>query len=95
MSSESLTVVDRPEDSRFELRRGPDVLGRVDYHWEADRISLDHTVVDRERREEGLGGALAQGVLDQLRERGVLVLPRCPFIKRFIRHHPEYTDLLA
>lgn len=90
-----LTVVDVPDQHRFELRRGDDVLGRVEYHWEGDLISLDHTVVERVRREKGLGSALARGVLDDLRQRGITVMPRCPFIARYVAEHPEYADLVV
>ena len=90
-----LTVADRPDHHRFELLRGDELLGRVDYHWEGDRLSLDHTVVDRGRRERGLGSALARGVLDQLRERGVTALPRCPFLARYVAEHPEYADVVG
>lgn len=90
-----LTVVDVPDRHRFELRRGEDVLGRVEYHWEGDVISLDHTVVDRERREKGLGSALARGVLDDVRQRGITMMPRCPFLARYVSEHPEYADLVG
>jgi predicted GNAT family acetyltransferase len=34
-------------------------------------------------------------VLDDIRARGMKVRPRCPFVARFIREHPQYADLVA
>jgi hypothetical protein len=35
------------------------------------------------------------GALDLIRERGLKVVPVCPYAAAFIRRHPEYQDLLA
>ncbi|MFD5436489.1 GNAT family N-acetyltransferase [Kitasatospora sp. NPDC127067] len=37
---------------------------------------------------------LARGALDDARARGLHVLPYCPFIRGWIRKHPEYADLV-
>jgi predicted GNAT family acetyltransferase len=33
-------------------------------------------------------------VLDDVRRRGMEVLPICPFVAAYVKRHPEYTDLL-
>ncbi|MFC6714248.1 GNAT family N-acetyltransferase [Branchiibius cervicis] len=33
--------------------------------------------------------------LDDLREKGVHVVPSCPYVRRWIDQHPEYADLVA
>jgi len=60
-----------------------------------DRIVLTHTEVDPQRKGEGLGGAIAQGVLDDVRRRGLLVQPLCPFMAAYIGRHPEYVDIVV
>ena len=42
----------------------------------------------------GIGSQLAKGALDQVRKRGMKVVPLCPFIKAYIEKHAEYQDLL-
>ena len=44
---------------------------------------------------KGLGSTLARSVLDDIRRRGLKVVPECPFIAAFIKRHAEYTDLVA
>lgn len=88
------TVVHVPERSRYELRIGDDVVGRVTYRRDGERIVLEHTVVDQQRRERGLGSTLARGALDDLRAEGLRLVPQCPFIASYVRRHPEYADLV-
>lgn len=88
-------VVRVEEASRYELRLGDDVVGVLDYRTDGDRVVLEHTVVDTDRRERGLGSRLARGALDDVRERGLRIVPQCPFVARFVERHPEYADLVA
>lgn len=58
-------------------------------------ITFTHTEVPKELGGRGIGSQLAKGALDQVRERGLKVVPLCPFIKAYIEKHAEYQDLLA
>jgi uncharacterized protein len=33
--------------------------------------------------------------LDDIRSRGLQVVPLCPFVAAYIRRHPEYEDLVT
>ena len=58
-------------------------------------IIIDHTGVPDEWRGKGVGRALVErGVLDA-RERGVKIVPLCPFAKAQIARTPEWRDVLA
>jgi predicted GNAT family acetyltransferase len=43
---------------------------------------------------EGRGSRLIQGVLDDVRARGLRVLPVCPFVLAFLERHPEHELLV-
>ena len=43
---------------------------------------------------QGLGGVLVRAALDRARERGLAVLPQCPFVRGWIAKHPDYADLV-
>lgn len=58
-------------------------------------ITFTHTEVPEALGGRGIGSQLAKGALDQVRARGLKVVPRCPFIKAYIEKHPEYADLVA
>ena len=43
---------------------------------------------------QGLGSRLVREALTGLRDRGVAVLPYCPFVKAYLQRHPELVDLV-
>jgi predicted GNAT family acetyltransferase len=50
---------------------------------------LIHTEIDRELEGQGLGNLLVQGALDDLRARGIDYVPLCPFVRAYLRRHPQ------
>ena len=83
------------EKGRYELIREDRVVGFADFHGEGDRVVFPHTVIDSNLRGNGFGAELVRGALDDIRERGERVVPRCWYVAQFIDENPEYADLLA
>jgi uncharacterized protein len=92
--SPSITVVDDPDEERFEVLVDGALAGSAFYHRTPGRIVFLHTEVDPSYEGHGVGSQLAKGALDDARARGLHVVPRCPFVARYIRDHPEYQDLV-
>ncbi len=89
------TVTDAPASSRYEVRDGEGHLAGFAAYQRADHlVVLTHTEVDPAFEGRGVGSALVRGALDDLRARGVPVLPLCPFVRAFLGRHPEYQDVL-
>lgn len=87
-------VIDNSARSRFELViDGHTALAA--YRLAPGVITFTHTEVPEALGGRGIGSLLAKGALDQVRARGLKVVPRCPFIKSYIGKHLEYQDLLA
>ena len=91
----SIEIADNPADRRFELTVDGQLAGFVVYRDENGTRALVHTEVDPAFEGQGLGGKLASGVLEQLRERGEQIIPVCPFISSYIRKHPDYLDVVV
>jgi predicted GNAT family acetyltransferase len=92
----ALAVTDNPARSRYELREGDRVLGFTEYRERDDKaLVFPHTVITEPERGAGYGTTLVQGALDDVRVKGRTIVAECPFVKRFVREHPEYADLLA
>jgi len=90
-----LTVVDVPERSRYEARTADGSVAGILMYKLADRLMvITHTEVELAYEGQGVGGQLVRGVLDDVRERGLHVLPLCPFTKAWVERHPEYQDLV-
>ncbi len=87
--------VDAPERHRFELRSGEELLGFLVYRLAEGRITMVHTEVDPAHSGQGHAATLARGALDAARDRGLAVVPSCPYVASYIRKHPEYADLVA
>ncbi|HVT67189.1 MAG TPA: GNAT family N-acetyltransferase [Trebonia sp.] len=93
-ATDAPAVTDNPAASRYELHVGAEFAGFVDYRLRGQVISLVHTQVEPAFQGEHLATHLARFSLDDARERGLSVLPFCPYINSWIRKHPEYTDLV-
>ena len=94
-SPEHAIVVDVPDASRYELQLGDRLVGFVDYRVRDGRLVLTHTEIDEECEGRGFGGRLAAGVLEDVRRKGLVVTPLCPFLARYIELHPEFHDLVS
>jgi uncharacterized protein len=90
-----LRVEDNPERSRFEVFVGPTLAGFTDYHAQPGLVTLLHTEIDPAFEGRGIGTRFVSGVLDDLRRRDERVLPICPFVRAFLRRHPEYEDVVT
>jgi predicted GNAT family acetyltransferase len=91
-----MQVNELPEQSIFEItdadRRR---VGIIDYYLRDGALVMTRAKVDPQVEGRGVGSALVQGALEQVRVSGRAVVPVCPFIAYFIDKHPEYTDLVA
>jgi predicted GNAT family acetyltransferase len=58
-------------------------------------MTFTHTEVPGHLRGRGLGSQMMRAVLQDVRQQGVKVVPRCPFVADYIRRNPEFADLLA
>jgi len=87
-------VTDRPENGRFEIAVDGQVAGFAAYHSVGDNLDFTHTEIDDRFEGRGLGSILIRAALEATRERGMGVLPHCPFVRSFIERHPEYIELV-
>ncbi len=87
-------VRDNPARSRYELE-AENTLAIADYHIASGVMTVLHTEVDPKLQGKGVGAALVKGVLDDIRARGLKVVPACSFVAAYIHRHPAYADLLA
>jgi predicted GNAT family acetyltransferase len=90
-----LTVRDNSQDQRFEaVDESGVVAGFAAYRRSEKAVTFIHTVVDDAFEGHGVGSTLVKAALDAVREEGVRVVPRCPFVASYIERHPEYADLV-
>ena len=88
------TVRDNPERKRFEIELGGDAVAIAEYTLPEGIIMFTHTEVPPEHEGKGIGSALIRAGLKSARERGLKVIPICPFFAAYIQKHAEEQDLL-
>ena len=88
-------VTDNPEKSQYEARIDGELAGFAPNHLSTSSIVYTHTELDTPFQGPGVGVALAQFALDDVRAKGERdVVPVCPFIHGWIDDHPDYADLV-
>jgi len=89
-----IAVVDDREAERYVVEVDGEPAGFAQYRDRGLAISFVHTEIDDRYEGQGLGGRLVSAALDDVRSRGLAVLPLCPFVRGYIERHPEYLDLV-
>jgi uncharacterized protein len=90
-----LTVRDNPDEHRFEaVDESGVVAGFAAYRRSSGELTFTHTVVDDAFEGRGVGSTLVGTALDMVRDEGLRVVPRCPFVASYIEKHPGYADLV-
>ena len=71
-------------------------LAKIEYDFSTDgkRIFLMHTEVPPALQGTGVASQLVQAVLDHIDEKGWKLVPYCPYVKSYIKKHPDYRRLL-
>jgi len=71
-------------------------IAKVQYDFSSDkkRIFLIHTEVPTALEGMGVASRLVKAVLDHIEDKGWKLVPLCPYVKSFLKKHPEYKRLL-
>jgi predicted GNAT family acetyltransferase len=84
------------DEGQYEIWVDGGVAGFTQFRVRDDGVLVfPHTVIDEDRRGQGLGGQLIGAALDDVRARGEHIVAECEAVKGFLKGHPEYADLLA
>jgi len=97
MASTTVEVRDNRDLRRVEAQlEDGDVAGFAQYQLGPDgSLTFFHTEVDDRFEGQGIGSRLVSGVMDVLRDNDLRIVPRCSFIRGYMRKHPETHDLLV
>ncbi|HEV2311047.1 MAG TPA: GNAT family N-acetyltransferase [Acidimicrobiia bacterium] len=93
--SDAVRITNNESAHRYEAWVGDDLAGLITYRLQPGRIVLVHTETEEGFERQGIGSELAAWALNDARTRGLGVTPFCPFVASYIRHHPEYADLVV
>jgi len=94
-TEDAITVIDHAERARYEVFVDGQLAGYAAYRDLPGRRAIVHAEVAEAFGGRGVGSYLARQALDDVRGRGLRVVPSCPFIEQFIDRHPAYQDLVG
>jgi hypothetical protein len=83
-----------PAYHRFAIGEGEQTAVLM-YRQEPGRITFVHTEVPSALEGHGVGSELAHAGLEYARSQHLQVIARCPFVAKYLEHHPEYADSVS
>jgi predicted GNAT family acetyltransferase len=88
-------VVHDAAEHRFQIE-APEGTGLLEYRMKDPRtIVLVHTEVAPALSGKGIASRLAHHALEYARAHQLQVIPVCPFVRAYLKRHPEYADILV
>lgn len=95
----TITVRNAPERRRYELLDGDAVIGKAHYlphtTGKGPQRIFYHTTVSEDYAGQGLAARLVQEALDDTLAAGIAVVPVCPYVKTWLRKHPDYQPRMT
>lgn len=83
-----------PDEARYELFVDDEPAGLIEYR-DGDGVrDMFHTEVSSSFQGRGLAAVLATAAVADVRAQGLMLVPTCPYILRYLRKHPEDLDLV-
>ncbi|WP_345160424.1 GNAT family N-acetyltransferase [Pontibacter saemangeumensis] len=88
-----IEVKDNPAQHRFETTiEGHTAF--IAYKLRPGVITVLHTEVPKELEGRGIAGAMTKYVLDYIATNNLQLVPLCPYMRVYLKKHPEYQHLV-
>lgn len=90
-----VTQTNSEKNGSFEASVDGKKAGLMTYTWAGeDRFIIDHTEVEDEFGGQGVGKEMLVKAVDFAREKGVKIIPLCPFAKATFQKNEDLQDVL-
>ncbi|MDR1781884.1 MAG: N-acetyltransferase [Bacilli bacterium] len=77
-------------EQSFQLFLDNEFIGEVTFTSETNEfLIIDHTYVDDRFNGKGYARMLVDEVVKYAKEKGIKIIPLCPYAKRLFQKHPE------
>ncbi|ETN95097.1 GNAT family N-acetyltransferase [Zhouia amylolytica] len=86
---------DDGKHGKFHIAENGKDLAYMTYTWAGtDKFIIDHTDVNPILKGQGIGLRLVEAAVLFAREKGIKIIPLCPFAKATLDKHSEWQDIL-
>lgn len=80
---------------KFFIEKDGKAIAEMTYVWAGEtRIIIDHTEVDSSLKGQGVGKKLVAEAVKFAREKGIKIMPLCPFAQAVFEKENEFNDVL-
>ena len=86
-------LINNETDKQYEFHIDG-FVPRIVYTKSGDKIYLTHIEVSKELGGRGIASSLVKSVLEDIQQKGLSLIPLCPFVIKYIRRHPEWEPLV-
>ena len=94
IKTDQLKVVNNIAKQRFEVHVGEEIAV-IDYYLRGEELVFTHTGVPNALEGHGIGSLMARTALEHAKTENLAVVPECPFVRGYIKRHPEYQPLVS
>jgi predicted GNAT family acetyltransferase len=92
---EQLTMINLPNEQRYELRLNGARVGSADYRVRDGVMTIPHVETEPAHRGKEFAARLMAGVLDNARAQELVVNPTCSYAAAYMRRRPDTHELIA
>ena len=86
-------IHDNAEAGRYELEVEGEIAFAA-YNLSPLNLMITKTSVPSRLEGRGIAGRLTEHLLKDARTRGLMVLPVCSYVARYLQKHPEFADVV-
>jgi uncharacterized protein len=80
---------------RFYIELDNKIMAEMTYVWAGETcIIIDHTEVDISLKGQGVGKKLVAEAVQFAREKGIKIMPLCPFAQAVFDKEKDFSDVL-
>jgi predicted GNAT family acetyltransferase len=83
------------EPDRYMIAVEGNQVGKAEFLDRDDKRVFTHTEVDKNYEGRGLATILIAQALQETRDAGLRIVPRCPMVAAYVSKHDEYQDIVA
>ncbi|MCS6622762.1 N-acetyltransferase [Roseibacterium beibuensis] len=87
------SIRDNTQAHRYELPVDEE-LAVVTYNLSGQNLMITETLVPEALEGQGIASRLVKHVLHDARDRGLFILPVCPFFSAYLQKHTEHADVV-
>ncbi len=90
-----IALTESPHRGRYFFTHEDGRESELTYAVRPNGLAFDHTFTPRDLRHDGAAKKLLLHAVEDMRQRGLKVIPVCPYVQLQFQRNPDWADVLA